>query len=292
MMLVRLFVQLGFAAFLASLAGAVVLCFSSASFAHTEEPKSASERPREIQDVGISEQLGKQLNLELSFLDENGKSVQLKDYFDGTKPVIISPVYFGCGGLCNFHLNGLVDGLKGLDWKIGDKFRVLAISFDPDEGAELASQKKQTYLDIYQRPGAEAEWHYLTAKKDVINAFLGSVGFKVKWNSDNNEWAHPSAAVIVSPTGMISRYLPGILFDPRDIKFALNEASKGQIGNFVDSLVLYCFHFDSKHGKYTPFVANIMKMGGGLTIVLLVLVLGPFWLRTRRNENMARSGTS
>lgn len=281
---------------LVAMTGLFTVCFLSGpsiSFAHTKtEGMASTEKPRELVGVGITEQLGKKLNLDLSFTDENGQKVKLGDYFDGKMPVIISPVYFGCGGLCNFHLNGLVDGLKGLDWTIGQKFRVLAVSFDAKEGPELAIQKKKTYLDIYGRPGVEADWHYLSGKQEEINAFLSSVGFNIKWNDDLNEWAHPSAAIMISPEGVISRYLPGITFDPRDIKFALTEAGQGQIGTFVDSFVLYCFQFDSKHGKYSPFVANIMKMGGGITMAVLALILIPFWLRVRRNDITARSGIS
>lgn len=237
----------------------------------------------ELKDVGLEEKMGHTLDLGLKFQDENGQTVTLGDYIKANEtPVLISPVYYSCPGLCNFHLNGLVDGLKGLDWTIGKQFKVLAISFDPKETSNLALKKKETYMKAYGRPEAASGWHFLTGDADAIQKFTSAIGFKYKWNEQEKEWAHTSTAVVVSPTGKITRYLPGIMFDPKDIKLALTEASEGKIGTFVDQLVLFCFQYNAHKSKYTPAAFNIMKLAGGLTVVLLGLWLLPIWIRSRR----------
>ncbi|MEN0058002.1 MAG: SCO family protein, partial [Bdellovibrio sp.] len=225
--------------------------------------------------------------LSLKVRNEAGQEVALGSFFDGKHPVIISPIYFSCPGLCNFHLNGLTDALKLMDndWSVGKKFKLLSLSFDSKETPDLAQKKKQTYMKLYGREGAEKEWHFLTADEATVQAITKALGFKFKWDATQNEWAHASAAVIVTPDGTISRYLHGILFNPQDVKLALNEASAGKIGNFVDHLVLYCFKYDPQQSKYTLAAFNIMKMGGAVMVLVMVLWLLSVYIRSRGSKN-------
>lgn len=265
------------------------------SYAHKTEPytgvnpKTATELPSQLEGVGIQEQLGKDLDLSLPVTDENGQKTTLGAYFDGQTPVILSPVYFSCPGLCNFHLNGLTDALKQLDWSAGDKFKVIALSFDSRENSALAFAKKATYMKVYDRPGTENGWHFLTLDESAVKAFTQKVGFKFKWNEESKEWSHASAAIVATPGGRISRYLPGILFEPRDVKLALNEATAGKTGNFIEGLVLYCFQYNPHASKYTIAAFKIMKLGGGIMVLFLALWLMPIWIRTRRQQNTAGS---
>lgn len=274
---------------------AALLALSFVPQIHAYEPKPAdlmaNEQAKELKDVGIQEMLGTHLDLNLTFKDENGETVTLAKYIDGGHtPVIISPIYYSCPGLCNFHLNGLTDALKLMDWSAGDKFKVVAISFDAKEQPDVALKKKATYMKSYGRPGTENGWSFLTGDEETIKAFTSSVGFKFKWDEESKEWAHASAAIVITPDGKISRYLPGIMFDPKDVKLALNEASNGKIGTIVDQLVLYCFQYNPHQSKYTLYAFNVMKLGGAVMVLVLALWLLPVWVRSRRGEpKVARS---
>lgn len=276
----------------AVLTGTILLAGAVSSFAQESPiPKPFNQRPAILENVGIDEKLGKKIDLSLPFKNEKGESVTLGQYFTGKKPVIISPVYFECPRLCNFHLNGLVDALKGVDWNAGDKYEVLAVSFDSNEKPEVASLKKDNYMKVYDRVGSEKGFHFLTGGEDSVQMLMSEVGFKFRWNEEMKEWAHASAAILVSPDGTITRYLPGIVFEPKDVRMAIVEAGKGQIGTFVDQLVLYCFHYDPREGRFTILASNVMKLGGGAMTLALGLWLLPFWLRNRRRrgEPEARS---
>ncbi|WP_231839241.1 SCO family protein [Bdellovibrio bacteriovorus] len=273
----------------AVLTTAVLVLFSASAQAYDGKPAPmvANEQPKELEGVGIDEKLGTKIDLTLKVKDDNGQEVALGSFFDGKHPVIISPVYFSCPGLCNFHLNGLTDALKLMDkdWTIGKKFKLLSVSFDSKETPDLAANKKQTYMKLYDRAGSEKEWHFITADESTVQAMMQSLGFKFRWDEKAQEWAHASAAIVITPDGTISRYLPGIMFNPQDIKIALNEATDGKIGTFVDSLVLYCFKYDPHQSKYTLVAFNVMKMGGAVMVLVMVIWLLPVWIRARREQN-------
>lgn len=269
---------------------------SALSFGQTQAPGKAPAEslpstavPKEIEGVGITEQLGKTLDLSLLVTDEAGQKKTLGSYFDGKIPVILSPVYYSCSGLCNYHLNGLTEGLRGVEWNSGEKYRVLAVSFDSRETPTLGLGKKESYMKVYGRPGTEAGWSFLTLDEETVQKLMGNVGFRFKWNPESKEWSHASAAIVVTPNGVISRYLPGILFEPKDIKLALNEATEGKIGNFIEGLVLYCFQYNPHASKYTLAAVNVMKLGGGIMVLMLGLWLIPIWIRTKREQKRAGS---
>jgi len=249
-----------------------------------ELAKPSQEMPAELKDVGIEEKLGDQLDLSLMVTDEHGQKLPLSTYFQSHKPVVLSPIYFNCPGLCNFHLNGLTDTLKTLDWSPAKEFEIVAFSFDSKETSDVALKKKENYLKVYGRPGTEAGWHFVTADADTVKKVTSTVGFKYKWNEKAGEWSHASAAVILSPDGKISRYLHGIQFDARDVKLALNEASNGKVGNLVDSVMLYCFKYDSHQSKYGLQVFNLMKLAGAVTAVALALWLGIAMIQAKREN--------
>ena len=255
------------------------------AYSKEAEPLVATETPKEIQNVGIKEELGHVLDLNMTFKDENGQAVKLSQYINGTKPAIISPVYYNCPRLCNFHLNGMTEALQKIDWNPGQKFEMIAISFDAKETPELAAAKKASYMKKYDRPGTEQGWHFLTATDATIKQFTKEVGFEFKWNEEAKEWAHASAAIVVSPNGKITRYLPGIVFEPQNVKLALTEAGEGKVGNLIDSLVLYCFQYNPHKSEYTLAAFQLMKLGGLVMVILLAIWLLPIWIRSWKAEN-------
>lgn len=246
--------------------------------------KSSAAVPEELQNVGIEEKIGQNIDLSLMVTDEKGQKRALSSFMRPHAPLVISPIYFNCPGLCNFHLNGLTDTLKTVDWSPSKEFEIMAFSFDPTETSDVAAQKKENYLKLYGREGTADGWHFVTADQETVNKLTESVGFKFKWNEQAKEWSHASAAIIVSPEGKISRYLHGIQFDARDVELALNEAADGKVGNIVDSVMLFCFKYDSHQSKYGLQVFNLMKLAGAVTVIALALWLGIAMIQAKREN--------
>ncbi|MGH9760255.1 MAG: SCO family protein, partial [Blastocatellia bacterium] len=85
-------------------------------------------RPELLKEVGIDQKLNNQVPLDLTFRDETGKTVQLRQYFGQNKPVILSLVYYNCPMLCTQVLNGMLNSLKLQTMDAGKQFEVLTVS--------------------------------------------------------------------------------------------------------------------------------------------------------------------
>jgi len=235
----------------------------------------ANVRPPYLQNVGIDQHLDAQVPGDLSFVDDTGRPVKLGDYF-GKKPLILNLVYYNCPMLCGEVLAGLAGSMKLIKFDVGNEFEVVTVSFNPQETPQLAAEKKRDYLKRYGRPAAAAGWHFLTGPADSINALTKAVGFQYQYDAAKNQYAHATAIMVLTPQGRISRYFYGVDFPPKDLRMGLVEASQGKIGNAVDQVLLYCYHYDPATGKYGAIVSNMLKLGGALTILFvgaLILIL-------------------
>ncbi len=235
----------------------------------------ANTRPSRLQNVGIDQHLDAQIPPDLIFRDETGKSVRLGDYF-GRKPLILNLVYYNCTMLCGEALAGLASAMRLIKFDVGNEFDVVTVSFDPRETPDLAAAKKLDYVKRYGRANAAAGWHFLTGQPESINALTKAVGFQYQYDAGSNQYAHATAIMVLTPQGHISRYFYGVDFPPKDLRMGLVEASQNKIGNAVDAVLLYCYHYDPATGKYGAIVANILRLAAAVTILFiggLILIL-------------------
>ena len=88
-------------------AAMMLLAHMSTTRAQFADPlQNIGVRPELLKEVGIDQKLNDSVPLDLMFKDEHGNSVQLAKYF-GSKPVILTLVYYDCPMLCTQVLNGL-----------------------------------------------------------------------------------------------------------------------------------------------------------------------------------------
>jgi protein SCO1/2 len=232
----------------------------------------ANIRPQYLKNVGIEQHLDARVPPELTFVDDAGRSVKLGDYF-GTRPLILNLVYYNCTMLCGEELAGLTGALKAVKFDIGQEFDIVTVSFNPQETPAMAAAKKRDFVARYGRPGAAAGWHFLTGPPESINALAKAVGFQYQYDPKTNQYAHATAIMVLTPQGHISRYFYGVEFPPKDLRLGLVEASQEKIGNAVDQVLLYCYHYDPATGKYGAVISNMLRLGGALTILILGTML-------------------
>jgi protein SCO1/2 len=243
-------------------------------------PPEASLPAPPLKDIGFDQRLGEAVPLDLPFRDEAGKTVHLRDYM-GRRPVILSLVYFDCPMLCGMTTDGLVRSLRALRFSAGTDFEVLSVSFDPRETPEMASAKKGPVMRQYGRKGGAEGWHFLTGDKASVDALTSAVGFRYVWDAEQKQFAHATGVLVLTPQGKIARYFFGIEYPAKDLRLGLVEASEERIGTVVDQLLLLCYHYDPKTGRYTAAIQNIVRSGAALT---LAAVLGLVLTLLRREK--------
>ena len=244
--------------------------------------------PREYDGVDVVEHLGETLPLDLTFEDEEGAVVRLGDYFGKGKPVLITLVYFNCPMLCSMVLNGALESMRELGWTPGEEFEVVTVSISPAETPALAKEKKDNYLARLGLPGAERGWHFLTgsgARADNIKALAAALGFGYRYDPSTQDYAHGAAIFFAAADGVVTRYLYGVQFPSQQLRLALVEAGRGEVGSVVDKVLMRCFMYEPSHKKYGFYIWGAMRLGG----VLTVLILGGFLLVMWRNERRARA---
>jgi protein SCO1 len=245
---------------------------------YVESALPSNKLPPQLEQVGVKEKLGSPINLDLEFVAEDGYPVKLAKYFNQGRPVILNLVYYECPQLCSLILNGQLQTLRDIPWTPGNEYEVVTISIDPREHFGIAREKKAAYMSSFDRPAPG--WHFLTDHQGNAKRLAEQVGFGYKYDERIEQYAHPAAIMILTPEGKMARYLYGINYKARDMRFALAEAAEGRMTMAVEKILLFCYQYDPHTNRYVLFATNFMKVGG----TLIVGVFGWLWWRLVRAD--------
>ena len=211
--------------------------------------------------VGIDEKPGAQVDLDAILKDENGQEVTLRRLID--KPTVLTLNYFRCAGICTPLLNSIVDVLNQINLSPGKDFQVITLSFDPRDTPEMALQKRANYLHQMKRQFPPAAWRFLTGDAQATKKVADSVGFKFR--ADGDQYIHPGAIMIITPAGIVSRYMYGISFLPADVDMAIQEAAGGLIRPTISKMLALCYSYDPEARRY---VFQTTRVAGGIILIL------------------------
>jgi protein SCO1/2 len=243
--------------------------------------------PKELEEVRVQEHLGAELPHALVFDRHDGARVSLGSALRGTKPTILVFAYHRCPMLCSFVIDGLLKGLKGVSATAGEDFNVVSVSIDPRDNPESATKKREQILGRYGRTVAPEAFTFLTGDEPSIKALTKVVGFDFTYDARQDQYAHPAAVFLVSPTGHLTRYLYGIVYEPEDLKLAIIEAKAEKARSTVESLLLYCYHYDPQGKRYGLVAMRVMRLGGLVTVLALGTLLATLWRFDRRKTKAA-----
>lgn len=258
-----------------------------------------TELPEQVRGLDVIERLGEQVPLDAKITDTSGRTLELGEYFepgpDGRDlPVILALVYYDCPVACPATLRAINQAAGALDYTVGEDYRVVVVSFDPTNTTEQARAEEEYALTAYNRKKTDAiraGYRFHTATADESRRIADAVGFEYRYLPEVDQYGHPSAIFVLSPDGVVSRYMYGFQFYPGQLRLALLEASQGRIAtSFGDKIRLFCYSYDPNTGAYTLQAWMIMR-GVGLITVLslaaLVIFLKAHEVRRRRS---ARAG--
>ena len=280
---------------------AVALCLGSSAASAWGQAAATQEEatPRELRSVKVDEHLDAPLPLDAIFRDQDGKGVRLGDLIDGKRPTLLSFAYFNCPVLCSLILNSAADSMSKIPWTIGREFDVITISIDPKESLERARSKREGLLAAYGRPEAARGWHFLVGDATQIARVTDAVGYRFHWDDETEQFAHPGTLILLQPNGHVSRYLYGLEYPPNDVRLSLLEASQGKLISTVEQVMLFCYRYDARQGKYVIVATRVMQVGAGGMALVLGGFLAMFWYRERKQflarqaaSLLARSSTS
>jgi protein SCO1/2 len=254
------------------------------------------------EQMGITQNLGARIPLDVTFKDETGKTVRIGDTFEG-RPVLLVPIFFTCKTMCvnltDSIVGTLAKGTRSNILKPGRDFDVVMLSINPTETPELARAKKVEIFDMLTptvkgqpneawRTEVEPSWKMLTGSYENIRKVTDAVGFKYHWDAEKKLINHPTCSILLSKTGKVSGYiigndLPTAVFET-DLKLAKNE----QVAPKADQSFMFgCIMIDPTTGKYTVVVEKVLQVACVLTVILLA---GAITLMSLRERRRLRSG--
>lgn len=261
----------------------------------TTEPGTGSlMQPKELKGIDVVDKSGTRLPLDIQLKDHQGRDVVLGDYFTkaDARPVILTMGYYECPMLCSLVLNGLVESLNDekFGFSIGEDYRILSVSIDPNETVSLANTKRENYLKSLKndRVGMnDAPWSFHVGEASEVKRLAGAVGFSYNYIEKAKQYAHGAAVWVISPEGMISRTHYGIAYKPRDLKLSLMDASAGRIGSVLERVLLSCLHYDPDSNTYGLYVFGVMRLGALLTVLALAGFMALYFSREKRAGTLA-----
>ncbi len=240
-------------------------------------------KPRILEQVGVEERLGAQVPLGETFLDDQGRPVELRSLFTGGKPVVLALVYYDCPMLCGLIQGGMARAMRENGLRAGTDFRAVSISFSPAERPALAHERRRGYLQSMGLDESSDAWSFWVDRGGAARRLADALGFHYAQDPRTGEWAHMAAIFVLSPSGKVSRYLYGIEFPPKDFRLALVEAADGKVGTTFDRLLLTCFRYDPSSRRYLPFAMGMLRLGGGAALLgVFGLIAGLVWRERRK----------
>lgn len=229
--------------------------------------------------IGMYEQQGKYIPLDLKFINEYNQKTTLKDIIDN-KPTIVTINYFNCPTLCSPLLNAVSSVINKLDLKPFIEYKAITISISPNDKPKDALQKKEEVLRTINKAFPPQTWSFLTSSQENIDLITDAIGFKYEKRIKEGivDYLHPAAIVILTPEGKISRYLNGITYLPFDLKLALLEANQGKANPTIAKTLLYCFAYDAKSKTYVFQAEKVV----GSFMFGIILIFFIYLLKTGR----------
>ena len=257
--------------------GWIVVCAAvlASCLALTHASTAVAQQPGSP-EIGITERLGTTIGLDETLVDEDGHPVVLRDLVN--LPTLLVFVYYRCPAICDPLLRELASNLDQLQTEAGVDYRVITISFDPTETAQVAKTKKAEILATMKRPPRADGWRFLTGEEAAVRPLTDAVGFKYKYEEQTQTYVNASSLIFLTGEGKIVRYIGGLEFLPAQLKLALHDAAQGRERSFMKSLERLCYSYDPKGRTY---VLRINRLILALTGVFVLGFLAYLLLRKR-----------
>ncbi|MDY0884422.1 SCO family protein [Dongia soli] len=238
-----------------------------------------------LKSTGIVQKQDSTVPMDQGFFDENSVPVTLRELAGG-RPILLAPVLHNCPNICDVTLAGLMQAVQDQHFHAGRDFVIVAFGIDSREGPKDAAASMKKLKARF--PWLDGEKiHGLTGSSAAISKVMSALGYRYAWDQEIGQYAHIAATAVLTPTGKLTHWLYGLAPEASDLSLALTEAGEGQVGDWGDQILLLCYHYDPKTGRYSSIIWTSLRIGGAATIVVVVSLIGSALLR----ERARRGGT-
>jgi protein SCO1/2 len=227
--------------------------------------------------VTIDSAPGTPVPLDLTFQDETGRTTSLRD-LGGGRPIVLAPVLHKCPNICGVTLGGLGDAVASQSRS--PDFVVIAFSIDPHETPQDAAASLVA-LEARKTGGWSRSIHALTGTAEAVASITGALKYRYAYDPDLHQFAHAAATAVLTPDGRLVRWIYGLTPDPDELGTAIAAAQNDRIGSLGERLILLCYHYDPRTGRYTLLVNRLMQMAGTATVLILAATIMVAYRRER-----------
>lgn len=221
-----------------------------------------------VRDVGLVENRGAQVDLELTFLDASNRERTLGSLFADDLPVILVLAYFDCPIICPLTINNLQRAMNGIgDMRAGEDYRVLILSFDHRDTPRSASVQQVAFLAGLPYVPENNGVSIWTGSIEAARTLSKSVGFYYRYLPEAGEYSHPSALIFLTSDGTVHNYIPGIEYRSVEVRRAIVEAARGDDPTLIEQFAILCFANRDTDGNLILSPFRIMQTVGVLSII-------------------------
>lgn len=241
-------------------------------------PAAARVTTAEYREVGVADPAHASLPLSASVIDSDGRSRSLKDFI--AHPTVLVFADYTCRTLCGPILAFVASALEQSGLRPGEQFQLLVVGLDPRDSRQDAASMRARYLPA----GSPLDRATSLVRADgaTIKVLTAALGYRYRYDQDDDMYIHPAAAYVVQTNGRVSRVLTGVGISAPDLRLALVEAGEGKIGTLRDRIQLLCSGFDPAHGTYSLIIARVLAIAAGLTLLTLAGGIALLLLAGRR----------
>ena len=233
---------------------------------------AARAAPPDLGGVVYEQRLGATVPMMRHFAAQDGRDVRLGALVRA-RPTVLALGYFACPSLCGLIRDDLFAALAQSGLRAGADYQLVFLSIDPSETAADATAAMRSDLRDYPTPGAAAGWHFLTGRRDDIEAVEAAVGYRSRYDLSLKQFIHPAGLVFLTPGGRVSGYLLGVGYAAGDVRTGLVRAREGGIARAALPILLVCFHYDATTGRYSLAIVKLLRLAGGLTVAMIAVLL-------------------
>ena len=239
--------------------------------------QAAAGLPRsELAAVAAAPPSGAKLDLGLAAPDIAGRVRRLGEVI-GHRTAFLIFADYSCKTLCGTSLQLLAGAIEQAQLERG-RYRIVVIGLDPKDGAVAAAAMRDRAIPADLRPAAV----FLRPDQPTVERISQALGYRFSHDAESDQFAHAATVYLIASHGAVRETLSPFALTTVDIKQALAAAATGP--SLYDRVRLLCYGYDAASGVYTARIGTLLRISGGIAVVLL----GSFVLLLVRLRSRAR----